>query len=74
MVKDTLERATEPTLNLKAYLKDAYIHPVFKGIDIDRPEAFDDEENPLVSTKRSSQRGSKAGSRGKSPDHTVIDL
>ncbi|KAM3382437.1 CSC1-like protein isoform X1 [Capsicum galapagoense] len=59
MVKDTLERATEPTLNLKAYLKDAYVHPVFKGVELDRPTAIDDEENnPLVATKRS-RRSSK---------------
>jgi lysine-specific demethylase 3 len=30
MAKDTLERATEPNFNLKQYLKDAYLHPVFK--------------------------------------------
>ena len=65
MVKDTLERATEPTLNLKAYLEDAYIHPVFKSMQIERPAAVDDEEyNPLVATKRNSRRGSKTGSEG----------
>ncbi|KAE8666914.1 hypothetical protein F3Y22_tig00112471pilonHSYRG00011 [Hibiscus syriacus] len=37
MIKDTLERATEPNFNLKAYLKDAYKHPVFKGTDMERP-------------------------------------
>ncbi|KAF7154338.1 hypothetical protein RHSIM_Rhsim01G0276000 [Rhododendron simsii] len=63
MVKDTLERATEPHLNLKAYLQDAYIHPVFKGSELERPAAIDEEENnPLVATRRSSQRGSKYGS------------
>lgn len=61
MVKDTLERATEPNLNLKAYLKDAYVHPVFKGVEFERPTALDDEENnPLVPTKRC--RGSKTQS------------
>ncbi|XP_062178269.1 CSC1-like protein At4g02900 isoform X1 [Alnus glutinosa] len=63
MVKDTLERATEPNLNLKAYLQDAYIHPVFKGDELDRLVAVDEEENnPLVPTKRNSQHGSKHGS------------
>ncbi|XVF21817.1 hypothetical protein REPUB_Repub12eG0122500 [Reevesia pubescens] len=53
MVKDTLERLTEPNLNLKAYLKDAYIHPVFKGSVLERPQlVFDEENNPLVPTKR----------------------
>ncbi|KAL7200621.1 hypothetical protein ACSBR1_032528 [Camellia fascicularis] len=60
MVKDTLERATEPNLNLKAYMQDAYVHPVFKGGDFERPQAIDDEENnPLVPTKRSSRKDSK---------------
>lgn len=59
MVRDTVERATEPSLNLKAYLHDAYIHPVFKGGELDRPAAIDDEENNLlVPTKRSSHHGS----------------
>ncbi|CAA3028296.1 CSC1 At4g02900 [Olea europaea subsp. europaea] len=71
MVKDTLERATEPKLNLKVYLQDAYVHPVFKGIEFERPPVIDEEENnPLVSTKRNSCRGSKTGSIG-SPDSVV---
>ncbi|PIN18178.1 hypothetical protein CDL12_09146 [Handroanthus impetiginosus] len=69
MVKDTLERATEPNLNLKAYLQDAYVHPVFKSIEIERAPAFDEEENnPLVSTKRSSRRSSKPASGGVTPE------
>ncbi|KAL3849839.1 hypothetical protein ACJIZ3_011721 [Penstemon smallii] len=68
MVKDTLEKATEPNLNLKAYLQDAYVHPVFKGVEINRPAVVDDEENnPLVSTKRKSGKVSKASSREGSP-------
>lgn len=60
MVKDTLEKATEPNLDLKAYLKDAYVHPVFKGNSLPPPTLIDDEEsNPLVPTKRTSQRSSK---------------
>ncbi|KAL5984511.1 hypothetical protein ACLOJK_018616 [Asimina triloba] len=57
MVKDTLERATEPNLNLRAYLQDAYVHPVFKDDDGNFPAAVDEEEyNPLVPTKRPSQK------------------
>ncbi|KAI4374311.1 hypothetical protein MLD38_012321 [Melastoma candidum] len=63
MVKDTLERATEPSLNLKAYLSDSYVHPVFKGGDLEKPQIIDDEENNrLVPTKRTSRRSSKMGS------------
>ncbi|TYJ09319.1 hypothetical protein E1A91_A11G133100v1 [Gossypium mustelinum] len=56
MTKDTLERATEPNLNLRAYLKDAYVHPVFKGrIHFESPLLVPDEENnTLVLTRRSS--------------------
>ncbi|KAL6564305.1 hypothetical protein OROMI_015755 [Orobanche minor] len=76
MVKDTLERATEPNLDLKAYLQDAYLHPVFKSFDIGRPAATIDEfenNNSLVSTKRSSRRSSKAASGGVTPE-VVIGL
>ncbi|XP_030451724.1 CSC1-like protein At4g02900 isoform X1 [Syzygium oleosum] len=63
MVKDTLERATEPNLNLKAYLHEAYVHPVFKGGELEKPTVIDEEENnPLVPTKRTSRRSSKYGS------------
>ncbi|KAK7396355.1 hypothetical protein VNO78_17294 [Psophocarpus tetragonolobus] len=60
MVKDTLERAVEPNLNLRLYLHDAYIHPVFKGDDMEKPASIDDEEdNPLIQTTRVSRRGSR---------------
>ncbi|XAR61233.1 hypothetical protein NMG60_11034879, partial [Bertholletia excelsa] len=59
MVKDTLERATEPNLDIKAYLEDAYVHPVFKGTEFERPESIDvDEDNLLVPTKRNSRYNS----------------
>ncbi|CAM8998007.1 unnamed protein product [Rhodiola kirilowii] len=72
MVKDTLERATEPNLNLKKYLQDAYVHPVFKGgPPFDRPPVFNEEEiNPLVATKRKSQRGGGNTAHTKMEDTT----
>ncbi|XP_078175021.1 hyperosmolality-gated Ca2+ permeable channel 1.7-like [Carex rostrata] len=65
VVKDTLERATEPFLDLKSYLKDAYIHPVFHSGDQNFGSMEDDveEKNSLVPTKRSSQRGSPSNSK-----------
>jgi len=61
MVKDTLERAVEPNLNLRVYLQTAYVHPVFKDDDFERPALVDDEEdNPLIQTTRASRRGSKS--------------
>lgn len=76
-MKDTLECTTEPNLNLKSYLHDAYIHPVFKG-DCEQLGATDEEENQLlVKTKRSSTkttpRESKDGS-GNSPEHNVWNM
>ncbi|EEF29316.1 CSC1-like protein At4g02900 [Ricinus communis] len=63
MVRDTLERATDPTLNLRIYLHDAYVHPVFKGGEWDRPCIINEEENsPLVATTRTSQKNSKYNS------------
>ncbi|XP_071738262.1 CSC1-like protein At4g02900 [Rutidosis leptorrhynchoides] len=61
MKKDTLERATEPNLNLKVYLEDAYVHPVFKGsTEFEKPTVIDGEEDsPLVATKRIFQRDGK---------------
>ncbi|KAF5811167.1 putative calcium-dependent channel, 7TM region phosphate [Helianthus annuus] len=69
MVKDTLERATEPQLNLKEYLKDAYTHPVFKGGEVelmDIDEVVD--ECHVVATKRSSRRSSLKGSQAGTSD------
>lgn len=73
MIKDTLERATEPHLDLKAYLKDAYLHPVFKGGEVDVDEDYDDDNNDryLVVTKRTSRRGSQSGTQEGSPDQDI---
>ncbi|XP_071921404.1 calcium permeable stress-gated cation channel 1-like isoform X2 [Coffea arabica] len=67
MMKDTLERAKEPNLNLKAYLQNAYIHPVFKGgddDDEDEDEIFEKlEATVLVPTKRQSRRNTPVPSK-----------
>lgn len=69
MMKDTLERAREPNLNLKGYLQSAYIHPVFKsatGDDSDEDEvAHEKLENQgvLVPTKRQSRRNTPLPSK-----------
>ncbi|XP_019188568.1 PREDICTED: CSC1-like protein At4g02900 [Ipomoea nil] len=57
-IKDTLEKATEPNLNLRIYLGDAYVHPVFKGRgQFEAPVSVDEEENdPLVATRRIPRR------------------
>ncbi|CAM8995699.1 unnamed protein product [Rhodiola kirilowii] len=59
MMKDTLERTREPHLNLKGYLQNAYIHPVFKSgddNDSDNEEIQELDDGPqLVPTKRTSR-------------------
>lgn len=67
-MKDTLENAREPNLNLRGYLQSAYVHPVFKG-DEDDDDYDDDklgkfeEEAIIVPTKRQSRRNTPAPSR-----------
>ncbi|OEL20893.1 CSC1-like protein [Dichanthelium oligosanthes] len=71
MVKDTLERAHDPTLNLRDYLKGAYVHPVFQKNDIYKLVAFDEEEkNPIVVTKRQSRMNTPGGSKFNSSSGT----
>lgn len=65
MNKDTLERAKEPNLNLKGYLQNAYIHPVFKGEeeDVVYDPANEWEQEELVATKRQSRRSTPLPSK-----------
>ncbi|KAH9744871.1 CSC1-like protein [Citrus sinensis] len=58
MMKDTLERAREPNLNLKSFLQIAYIHPVFKEVEeceSDPASEESDQEPVLIPTKRQSR-------------------
>lgn len=71
MVKDTLERAHDPTFNLREYLKGAYVHPVFQKNDIYELVAINEEEkNPLVVTKRQSRMNTPVGSKFNSSSGT----
>jgi len=84
MMKDTLERAREPHLNLKGYLQTSYIHPVFKACedDEDEEEVLDgkwENESVIVPTKRQSRRNTPVPSKvsgGSSPSlpETVQEL
>lgn len=57
MMKDALERASEPNLNLKTFLQHAYLHPVLPDHedDDDVCENWEDE-SVLVPAKRSSRK------------------
>ncbi|KAF7840594.1 calcium permeable stress-gated cation channel 1-like [Senna tora] len=82
MMKDTLERATEPNLNLKSYLQPAYVHPVFKA-SIENDISDDEEtisekwetESTLVPTKRHSRRNTPLPSKisGRSSPSSLPD-
>ena len=70
-MKDTLERAREPNLNLKGYLQNAYVPPVFKEADSDTDDSDDDDtndhkwqkDNVLVPTKRQSRKNTPVPSK-----------
>ncbi|GMH05285.1 hypothetical protein Nepgr_007125 [Nepenthes gracilis] len=66
MMKDTLERAKDPKFNPKAFLQNAYVHPVFKGDDEEEEGEVDDDTEPesnLVPTKRQSRMNTPAPSK-----------
>ncbi|CAN6460973.1 unnamed protein product [Victoria cruziana] len=63
MAKDMAERAAEPDLNLKAYLADAYLHPVFRAIeDIEMGQVREVEEVREVGEMRTDKNESRATS------------
>ena len=59
-MKDTLERAKEPNLNLKGYLQNTYLHPVFKASEDEEDDEINDDKwenaSVIVPTKRQSQK------------------
>ncbi|XP_022140551.1 calcium permeable stress-gated cation channel 1-like isoform X1 [Momordica charantia] len=80
MMKDTLERTREPNLNLKGFLQDAYVHPVFKHdedeIEIETASEDWQQEPALVPTKRQSRRNTPLPSKHSGPlssSHSEVD-
>ncbi|XP_019434074.1 PREDICTED: calcium permeable stress-gated cation channel 1-like [Lupinus angustifolius] len=66
MMKDTLERTREPNFNLKEFLQNAYIHPVFKGDEDNDSEVMSEgweQEPAVVQTKRQSKRSTPLPSK-----------
>ncbi|CAH2048007.1 unnamed protein product [Thlaspi arvense] len=72
MIKDTLERAKEPNLNLKGFLQNAYIHPIFKDEEYEDEQSeelmedSDDENCVVVQTKRRTRRTTVTSSNASS--------
>lgn len=66
--KDTIERSAEPNLNLKSYLADAYLHPIFRSFeDIELVEVRVDKNESHMRTPSMSEYGSP------SPPHYVYN-
>ncbi|KAF0927884.1 hypothetical protein E2562_036803 [Oryza meyeriana var. granulata] len=71
MRKDTLERAREPTFDLKAYLANAYLHPVFKSEEEEDKMSIAEDvgmEEVIVPTKRQSRRTTPVQSKYEGSD------
>lgn len=62
MAKDTLDRTMEPDLDLRSYLQDSYMHPVFKMEEDEEIRSGWTEEPPLVPTKCASRGNTPAAS------------
>ncbi|TKY70253.1 CSC protein [Spatholobus suberectus] len=67
MAKDLLEKSTEPDLNIRAYLADAYLHPIFRSFEVEEElvEVRVDKHQTNVAISPSSEPSSP------SPPHHV---
>ncbi|KAK4786983.1 hypothetical protein SAY86_010816 [Trapa natans] len=45
MAKDIADRISEPDLNLRVYLEDAYLHPIFHSVEVDKEELMEVQVN-----------------------------
>ncbi|XBJ06851.1 hypothetical protein VPH35_012451 [Triticum aestivum] len=74
MRKDTLEHAREPNFDLKSYLADSYLHPVFKSDDVDKFYVAEDPgaEEVIVATKRQSRRTTPVQSKYDGSDRLSV--
>lgn len=79
-MKDTLERTREPNLNLKGFLQNAYVHPVFMhdedDVEIETDSEDGQQEPALVPTKRQSRRNTPLPSKHSGPlssSHSEVD-
>jgi len=74
MMKDTLERAIEPNLNLKGYLQNAYVHPIFKDSMEEEIRSMDFETgSAIVPTKRQSRKNTPLPSRNNASSLSASD-
>lgn len=79
MAKDTMELNTEPDLNIKAFLADAYLHPIFHSfeeeemveVQVDKYQA--QAESPVRSELSSPSSDNAGHHQPPSPPHYVYD-
>lgn len=63
MEKDNLERASEPELDLRSYLSNAYLHPIFHSFeDVETVEVRVDKSQTCVPSPSSSETFSSSPS------------
>lgn len=67
MEKDNMEKDSESNLNLKAFLADAYLHPIFHSFDNDVVEAADVRVDKTQSYAASPVRSEITRSEASSP-------
>ena len=66
MAKDITDRTAESDLNLKAYLADAYLHPIFRSFEEPLVEVKVEKNKPQTASDRISELSSPS-----SPPHQV---
>lgn len=66
MAKDIMDQTTETELNLKAYLADAYLHPIFQSLQ----EEEEEEKVEIRMDKHQVHTGSPLNSEPSSPSAT----
>lgn len=73
MAKDIAEQAAEPNLNLKAYLADAYLHPIFRSFGVEEEELVQVriDKHQSHHADHASPLGSGSEISSPSPSHNV---
>ncbi|GJN20234.1 hypothetical protein PR202_gb07586 [Eleusine coracana subsp. coracana] len=74
MEKDNMERASEPNLNLKSYLANAYLHPIFNLFEVADKEETVEVRIDKAETEHQHQHHSEDHMRSSSQYHEETQL
>lgn len=70
MEKDTQDKASESEINLKAFLADAYLHPIFRSFEeVELVEVRVEKSPPDTPSQLASEPVSRSRSPSPSPPH-----